>query len=68
MSVRKRCLMIERAIYAEEELQEIPVEYQDMWDYMEAITEEEKKAMSITKEGSSSQGGGSWPSTVVRSL
>lgn len=39
MSIRERCLMMERAIYAEEELQEIPIEYHDLWDYTEDITE-----------------------------
>lgn len=35
MSIRERCLMMEHAIYAEEEFQELPLEYQDMWEVLE---------------------------------
>lgn len=31
--------MVERAIYAEEELNELPAKYQDMWEYLEVVFE-----------------------------
>ncbi|KAB2620501.1 hypothetical protein D8674_040344 [Pyrus ussuriensis x Pyrus communis] len=67
MTIRERCLKMEMAIYAEEELQEVPIEYQDMWDYMEEISAGEKNALMAKKVGSSSRGGGSWPSIATRS-
>lgn len=68
MSIKERCLMMERAIYAEEELQEVLVEYQDMWDYMEEVYELERKTLLVKREGKSSQGDGGWPSTARCSL
>ncbi|KAM2449068.1 hypothetical protein PS1_019202 [Malus domestica] len=38
MSIREICLMVERAIYAEEEFEELPVEYQVMWEYLEEVS------------------------------
>lgn len=58
---------MEMAIYAEEELQEVLIEYQDMWDYMEEISAGEKNALMAKKVGSSSRGGDSWPSIATRS-
>lgn len=43
MSITERCLMMKKVIYAEEELQEVLVEYQDRWDYMEEVSELERK-------------------------
>lgn len=37
MSIKERCLMVEQAIYADEDLQEVPLEYREMWDYMEDV-------------------------------
>lgn len=65
MSIRERCLMMERTVYAEEELHEVSIEYQDMWDYMERISAGRKQALLARNAGSPSQGGGSWPSTVA---
>ncbi|RXH70527.1 hypothetical protein DVH24_013273 [Malus domestica] len=45
MSIREICLMMERAIYAEEELQEVSVEYHDMWDYMDEVSKPERKSL-----------------------
>lgn len=59
--------MVERAIYAKEDLQEIPFEYQDMWEYMELIFEQEKEALLAREEGKSMHGGGDWPTTAARS-
>ncbi|KAM0998813.1 hypothetical protein FF1_005593 [Malus domestica] len=65
--LRERCLMVERTLQAEEDLQEVPVEYQEMWDYMEEVSERERRAMTARRTGNSSQGGGGWPSTAARS-
>ncbi|KAM1530247.1 hypothetical protein ACFX1Z_019370 [Malus domestica] len=51
MTARERCLIMERAIYVEEELQEVPVVYQDMWDYMKEIFIGEKIAIFPKKAG-----------------
>lgn len=59
MSVRERCLMVEIAIYAEDELDELSVEYQDMWKYMKEISEAEIQEMNAKRMGSSSRCGGS---------
>ncbi|KAB2602056.1 hypothetical protein D8674_003061 [Pyrus ussuriensis x Pyrus communis] len=67
MTIRERCLMMERAIYVEE-LQEVPIEYKDMWDYMEEIDAGDKNTLMARNVGSSSRGSGSWPSTAARSL
>lgn len=32
MSIQERCLMVEQAIYAEEELTKVPREFKEMWD------------------------------------
>lgn len=34
--------MMEKVIYADEELQEVSIEYQDMWDYMKEISTRKK--------------------------
>lgn len=59
--------MMERAIYAEEELQEISVEYQDMWEYLEDMSARGEKPMTAKEAGSQSRGGGGWPSIATRS-
>lgn len=61
MTTRERCLIMEMEIYAKEELQEVPVEYQDMCDYMEEISAGKKNALLAKKAGNSSRGGGGWP-------
>lgn len=65
MTLRERCLEVERAIYAEDELHEVPLAYQDLWEYLEEISEIEKKEMIVKREGGSSQGGDGWPSTAA---
>lgn len=65
MSIKEICLMMER--YVEEELQEVLIEYLDMWNYMEDVLETKRKALMARRTGKSSRGGGHWPSTVVSS-
>lgn len=66
MSIKERCLLVERAIYVEDELQEVPLEFHDMWDYMEEISEVEKCKILAKKAGKQAQGGGGWPSIAAR--
>ncbi|CAN6585738.1 unnamed protein product [Malus baccata var. baccata] len=67
MSAQEKCLMVERAIYAEDELQEVLIEYQDKWEFMEEVFEAEKIALMARKTGKMARGGGGWPSTAARS-
>ena len=67
MTIRERCSMMVRALDVEEDSQEIPIEFQDMWEYMELISAKEKDAMMAKITGASSRGGGGWPSTAARS-
>lgn len=67
LSTKERCLMMERAISAEEELKEISVEYQDLWEYLEDRSAKGKKSMKAKETGSQSRGGGGWPSIAARS-
>lgn len=55
MSIKEICLMMEIAIYAEEELQEVPIEYQDIWSYMEEVSEKEMSALLAKIAGKSSR-------------
>lgn len=50
--------MMERATYAEEESQEIPVEYKEMWEYLEIESAKWLQAPSRTEAGGSPKGGG----------
>ncbi|KAB2636060.1 hypothetical protein D8674_026594 [Pyrus ussuriensis x Pyrus communis] len=53
MTLRERCLEAKRTIYAKEKMHEVPIAYQEFWDYMEEISKAEKKAMIVkTEEGS----------------
>lgn len=61
-------MMLERAIYGNEELKEIPLVYQDMWEYMEDLTAKEVQDKHRRDEGGSSHGGDGWPSIAARSL
>lgn len=51
MSIREMCLKGERAIYAEENLQEVSIECQEYWEYLEDIERVEKKEMQAQKRG-----------------
>lgn len=62
------CLMIKRVIYAKNELHEVPIEYQDMYKYMDEASEPEKKAILARRTGNSARGGSSWPTTTAHSL
>lgn len=68
MSVKERCLMVERVIYAEEDFMELPVEYQVMWEFLEEAAEPERQTLLARRAGSSSKCGGGWPSTAVETL
>lgn len=57
--------MMERAIYAEEELQEVPIEYQDMWEFLDEVLEPERVKLMARRAGKSSRDGGGWPLTVA---
>lgn len=67
MSIKQQCLMVERVIYADEELQEVPIEYQDMQKYMEEVSKAEKNAILAKRAGKMARGDGGWPSTAVQS-
>lgn len=54
MSIRERCLMVEKAIYAEEECKELPVKYQDMWEYLKEVSEYERASLLARKQAKSS--------------
>lgn len=54
MSLREMCLKVERVMYTEDELQEVPIAYQELWEYLEEILEMEKKTMIVKREGDSS--------------
>lgn len=68
MSNRERCMMMERALGANEESEVIPEEFKEMWEYLEDITEIEKWNSRDRSKGLSSQGGGGWPESAARSL
>lgn len=55
MSIKERCLMMEKTIYIEEELQEILIEYQDMWDYIDEASELEKRVILARRVGNLSR-------------
>lgn len=59
--------MLERAIYTEEEFEELPVQYTYMWEFMDEVSKNERVALLARKERSFFQGGGGWPSTTARS-
>ena len=59
--------MVERDIYAIEESQEVPIEYQDMQEYMEEVSKAENNAILATKAVKVARGYGCWPSTASRS-
>lgn len=37
--------MVERAIYADEEFENLPFEYQDMWEFMDDVSKHERIAL-----------------------
>ncbi|KAM1296499.1 hypothetical protein ACFX1Q_024303 [Malus domestica] len=45
MNIKERCLMVDRVIYVEDEFHEVPLEIQDMWEYLEVVSEEEKRSL-----------------------
>lgn len=53
MNIKERCKMVERAIYAEDEFKDLPEEYQDAWQLLEAESEPERIALLARKEGKS---------------
>lgn len=55
MSIRERCLLVEHAIYADDDFEDLIVEYQDMWEFMEEVSEPEKAALLVRKKGKYSQ-------------
>ncbi|KAB2600030.1 hypothetical protein D8674_010301 [Pyrus ussuriensis x Pyrus communis] len=67
ISIKEKCLMVERAIYTEKELQDVPIEYQDMWEYMEEVFEVEKNEIMARKSGRMARCGGDWPIIAARS-
>lgn len=58
--------MVERAIYAEGEFEELLVKYQDMWEYLDEVSEHEQVALLARKQAKSSQCGGGWSPTAAR--
>lgn len=58
--------MMEKAIYVENELQEVPIEYQDMWEYMEKASKLDKRTILARKAGKLAWGDGGWPKTAAR--
>lgn len=67
ISLQERCLMMERALQAEDDLQEVPEEFKGMWDYVEEAAEMQRLETMAKRAGISSQGGGGWPETAARS-
>ncbi|KAM2080243.1 hypothetical protein ACFX1T_034027 [Malus domestica] len=58
MSIKERCLMVERVIYVDDEVQEIPLEFSDMWDYLGEVSEAEKKKLLAKRASKQAWGGG----------
>ncbi|KAB2631354.1 hypothetical protein D8674_008873 [Pyrus ussuriensis x Pyrus communis] len=54
LNVQEMCLEGECAIYAEEDLHEVPVECQEYWEYLVGIREHDKRAIQARKAGGSS--------------
>lgn len=67
MSIQERCLLVEQALNAEEEVEDLQVEYQDLWEVLEDEFEHERTTLLARKKGKSSQGGDGWPPTAARS-
>lgn len=57
--------MMERAIYEEDELHEVLIEYQHMWKVLEESLESERATLLARRTSKSSRGGGGWPSTAA---
>ncbi|KAM1106474.1 hypothetical protein ACFX13_003396 [Malus domestica] len=66
ISIKERCLMMERALLVEKELEEIPEEFFEMWEYMEEVSEAERTDLMARKRRKTPQGSGNWPDTAVR--
>ncbi|KAM1217073.1 hypothetical protein TB2_013093 [Malus domestica] len=67
ISIKERSLILERVIYADEDLQEVPLEYRERWEYLEEASEAKRSALHGKQAGSLGRGGGGWPSTAARS-
>ncbi|KAM0979120.1 hypothetical protein ACFX2C_015019 [Malus domestica] len=50
-----------------ESTEEVPIEYQDKWEFMEEVLEAKRIALIARKICKTARGGGGWPSTAARS-
>ncbi|KAM1104479.1 hypothetical protein ACFX2J_012841 [Malus domestica] len=66
MSIKERCLMMEKALSAEDELIELSKEYQDMWDVLEDESMAERAKLLERQRGKNIPRGSSWPQSATR--
>ncbi|KAM1984999.1 hypothetical protein ACFX16_013206 [Malus domestica] len=66
MSIKERCLMLEKALSAEDELIELSKEYQDMWDVLEDESMAERAKLLERQRGKNIPRGSSWPQSAAR--
>lgn len=68
MPLREQWSTMEKAILAEEELQDVPViEDDSIWDYLDGVAKVEIEALKARKAGKQTRGGGGWPQTAAKS-
>ncbi|KAM1358860.1 hypothetical protein ACFX15_045074 [Malus domestica] len=67
MSTKERSQIIESVIYAKETLQELPLEYIEIWEYLEETSKDGRGELNGEPAGNGARGGGGWPSTAARS-
>ncbi|KAB2615935.1 hypothetical protein D8674_022523 [Pyrus ussuriensis x Pyrus communis] len=65
MSIKESCLMMERAIYAKGEFQDVPSESHEMWELLDEVSDADKGKLLAKKLGKMARGGGGWPSTAA---
>ncbi|KAM1765947.1 hypothetical protein ACFX11_005014 [Malus domestica] len=67
MPISDRHLLMENESYTKEILQEVPIEKQEIGEFIQMTPDGEKKVERSKKMGFSSQGGGRWPYSAARS-
>ncbi|KAM1513183.1 hypothetical protein ACFX1Z_024642 [Malus domestica] len=67
MSIKERSLIVECVIHANETLQEIPLEFHEIWEYLDETSKDGRSELIGKQAGNLARGGGGWPSTAARS-
>ncbi|KAM1406714.1 hypothetical protein ACFXTH_001361 [Malus domestica] len=68
MSIKDRSLIIESVINAKETLQEIPLEFYEIWEYLMETSKDGRGELNGEPAGNGARGGGGWPSTAARPI